>query len=422
MATKIFVGSLPPGTKPEELRHLFEDYGVVVECDVMNRCGFVHMETKEMANTAIAALHSTEFKGQMIVVELGRPKDRKPNADNGRGGHVRSRGAARGGGGRSSGSGGRGGGTGGRDSDTIDASNNRQNFGNNSGRGAPKNKFNQGSGPIRNDHFKQQQRNMPYQRRNDGPGGNSNDGGKFGNHRGKFNSGNASGSRGFGGRGGGDSGPQNFNNWEKQTLDGNAHFDGMNNFNDNEGYGNNFGGNSGGNLGGGFGGNKGIGGQDRRGFALPMGGRGAGQRFGNGNPAFAAGNPVAAFGGSGMQSNIGPPNNSTEGLFSRRNNNGSNGQGNMSARGGFHGGFGNSQGGGNVNSGGRGGFRRGDGVGGNAGGGNNERFSAPNNYNSNFPPLGAQGFGGRGGPARNGRGGGNQRNGPRQNTMPYQRF
>lgn len=92
------MGSLPPGTKPEELRHLFEDYGVVVECDVMNRCGFVHMETKEMANTAITALHASEFKGQMIVVELGRPKDRKTNADNERGGNIRSRGGARGGG------------------------------------------------------------------------------------------------------------------------------------------------------------------------------------------------------------------------------------------------------------------------------------------------------------------------------------
>nr|XP_036224449.1 glycine-rich protein DOT1 [Bactrocera oleae] len=308
----------------------------------------------------------------------------------------------------------------------IDGGNNRQNFGNNSGRGAPKNKFNQGSGPIRNDHFKPQ-RNMPYQRRNDGPSGNSNDAsGMFGgNQRGNFSSGNTSGSRGIG-RGGGDGGQQNFHNWDKPTLDGNSQFGGMSNFNDNEGYGNSFGSNSGANLPGGFGGNKGIGGQgqDRRGFALPMSGRGGGgQRFGTGNPAFGGGNHVGTFGGSGMQNNAGLPNNSTEGLFSRRNNNGSNGHGNnMPARGGFHGGFGNGQGGGNANSGGRGGFRRGDGVGGSGGGGNNERFSAPNNYNSNFPPLGAQGFVGRGGPARGGRSGGNQRNGPRQNPMPYQRF
>lgn len=74
---KVFVGSLPPGCKPEELRHLFTNYGVVVECDIMNRCGFVHLETIEMAEEAIAALNGIEFKGQTIVVEPGRPKDRR---------------------------------------------------------------------------------------------------------------------------------------------------------------------------------------------------------------------------------------------------------------------------------------------------------------------------------------------------------
>lgn len=74
---KVFVGSLPPGCKPEELRHLFTSYGVVVECDIMNRCGFVHLETIEMAEAAISALNGIEFKGQAIVVEPGRPKDRR---------------------------------------------------------------------------------------------------------------------------------------------------------------------------------------------------------------------------------------------------------------------------------------------------------------------------------------------------------
>uniref|UniRef100_A0A1A9W6P4 RRM domain-containing protein n=1 Tax=Glossina brevipalpis TaxID=37001 RepID=A0A1A9W6P4_9MUSC len=75
--TKVFVGSLPTGTKPEELRHLFESYGIVVECDIMNRCGFVHMKNAAMAESAIIALNATEFKGQLIVVEAGRPKERK---------------------------------------------------------------------------------------------------------------------------------------------------------------------------------------------------------------------------------------------------------------------------------------------------------------------------------------------------------
>ncbi|XP_017480832.1 PREDICTED: glycine-rich cell wall structural protein isoform X1 [Rhagoletis zephyria] len=422
--TKIFVGSLPPGTKPEELRHLFEDYGVVVECDVMNRCGFVHMETKEMANTAIAALNATEFKGQMIVVELGRPKDKKPGAvgggnkaQGGRGGNLGSRGggrggSARGGGGRGGGPGNRGGASGGRGGGMMGSAGGRPNF------GGQKNKFGgQGGGPIRNEQFKQQ-RNMPYQRRNpqDGVGGN----GKFGGtQRGNFNDGGAGGSRAFG-RGGGDGGQQqNFPNWEGQQIEGNGHFGGMGNFNDNDGFGNNFGGNMAGNASAGFGGNKGAGGQDRRGFALPTGGRGGGQRFGGGNPG-------GAFGGGGMQNN-GVPQNNIESLFSRRNNNGPNIPGNnMPAQGGFQGGFGNNRPGGPPNAGGRGGFRRGGGGGGGMGGSGNEGFSAPTNYNSNFPPLGTQGGGGRGGGrgggagGRGGRGGGMQRNGPRQNMMPNQ--
>jgi len=70
---KVFVGSLPR-CKPDELRRLFSNYGSVVECDVMNRCAFVHLETTEMADAAIAALNGTVFKGQPIVVEAGRPK------------------------------------------------------------------------------------------------------------------------------------------------------------------------------------------------------------------------------------------------------------------------------------------------------------------------------------------------------------
>ncbi|XP_037947768.1 GATA zinc finger domain-containing protein 14-like isoform X2 [Teleopsis dalmanni] len=73
---KIFVGSLPQGSKPHELRMLFEVYGVVVECDVMNRCGFVHMQTIDMAKNAIAALNDSDFKGQKIIVEEGRPKNK----------------------------------------------------------------------------------------------------------------------------------------------------------------------------------------------------------------------------------------------------------------------------------------------------------------------------------------------------------
>lgn len=49
----------------------------------MNRCGFVHMKNAAMAENAIAALNASEFKGQSIVVEHGRPKERKPLAGGG---------------------------------------------------------------------------------------------------------------------------------------------------------------------------------------------------------------------------------------------------------------------------------------------------------------------------------------------------
>ncbi|XP_019546791.3 uncharacterized protein LOC109417122 [Aedes albopictus] len=77
---KIFVGSLPPSTKPEEVRRLFENYGVVTECDVMNRCAFVHMQTPDMMDNAIQALHNSNFKGVTINVERGRTKDRAPGS------------------------------------------------------------------------------------------------------------------------------------------------------------------------------------------------------------------------------------------------------------------------------------------------------------------------------------------------------
>lgn len=102
---KIFVGSLPPGTKPEEIRAMFENYGVVTECDVMNRCAFVHMQSSDMAENAIAALHNSAFKGATINVEHGRSKN--PGDGGGRGGGGGGGGFR--GGPRGAGGGGRGG-------------------------------------------------------------------------------------------------------------------------------------------------------------------------------------------------------------------------------------------------------------------------------------------------------------------------
>lgn len=147
--TKVFVGSLPPGSKPEDLRALFENYGIVTECDIMNRCGFVHMQTQDMAQNAIEALNNTEFNGQTIVVEQGRMKDRNRQQGGGGGGGPQRGG---GGGGNRGFGGGRGGGP---------------------GRGGP------GSGgPMRNQKFGGGgNRNSPY---GGGGGAGGNFGGGFG--------------------------------------------------------------------------------------------------------------------------------------------------------------------------------------------------------------------------------------------------
>lgn len=53
----------------------------------MNRCGFVHMQSQEMADNAIKNLNNSLFNGANIVVERGRMKDRKPNQGGPQGGN-----------------------------------------------------------------------------------------------------------------------------------------------------------------------------------------------------------------------------------------------------------------------------------------------------------------------------------------------
>jgi len=190
--TKIFVGSLPPSVRPEDLRRLFENYGVVTECDIMNRCGFVHMETAEMAENAIRSLNNSVFKGITISVEAGRMKER---GQKGRTSGV--------GGGRGGNSGfGRGGMRGGRD---------------NFMRNGPRN--NGGGGPTRRDN--RGGRSGPYNRNS----GMSNGGG--------YNQRNGGGSGQFGGNKGG-YGQDRYDNNSSNDIGG----IGNRRFNNNAGGGN----------------------------------------------------------------------------------------------------------------------------------------------------------------------------------------
>ncbi|CAB3367636.1 Hypothetical predicted protein [Cloeon dipterum] len=72
--TKIFVGRLPENADPIELRRLFERYGEVTECDILNRYGFVHMKSEEMALEAIRNLDNYNFMGSQISVEQSTGK------------------------------------------------------------------------------------------------------------------------------------------------------------------------------------------------------------------------------------------------------------------------------------------------------------------------------------------------------------
>ncbi|GLH05725.1 RNA-binding protein lark [Gryllus bimaculatus] len=98
--TKIFVGRLPEEAQSQDLRRLFEQYGVVTECDILNRYGFVHMKTEEMAARAIQELNNAEFMGVQISVEQSTGKKSGRGATRGGFGPMRGRGTMRGGMGR----------------------------------------------------------------------------------------------------------------------------------------------------------------------------------------------------------------------------------------------------------------------------------------------------------------------------------
>lgn len=98
MATKLFVGKLSFNTTDDSLQALFASYGKVVSAVVAtdretNRSkgfGFVEMENQEDAQKAINELDGKSFEDRIIVVNVARPKEDRPqNRDNFRGGFER---------------------------------------------------------------------------------------------------------------------------------------------------------------------------------------------------------------------------------------------------------------------------------------------------------------------------------------------
>ncbi|XP_061462808.1 RNA-binding protein 14-like isoform X1 [Rhineura floridana] len=80
---KIFVGNVPAACTSGELRLLFQEYGSVVECDVVKDYAFVHMEKDEDARAAIEHLNGREVKGKRINVELSNKAHKRGPAGHG---------------------------------------------------------------------------------------------------------------------------------------------------------------------------------------------------------------------------------------------------------------------------------------------------------------------------------------------------
>ena len=82
MASKLYVGSLPFSTTPEQLRDQFGRCGTVVSANVvMDRVsgqsrgfGFVEMSTSAEASAAIAKLDGQPFGGRRLKVAVANPQ------------------------------------------------------------------------------------------------------------------------------------------------------------------------------------------------------------------------------------------------------------------------------------------------------------------------------------------------------------
>lgn len=64
--TKLHVSNLGEGVTSDVLRAKFQEFGTVVECDIVKDYAFVHMERMEDAMEAIDKMDNTAFKGELL--------------------------------------------------------------------------------------------------------------------------------------------------------------------------------------------------------------------------------------------------------------------------------------------------------------------------------------------------------------------
>ncbi|HSX08214.1 MAG TPA: RNA-binding protein [Candidatus Saccharimonadales bacterium] len=93
MATKLFIGKLSFTTTNDSLKAQFAQYGTVVSAQVIidrdtnqsKGFGFVEMEDPAAAQAAINALDGKEFEGRVIVVNVAKPREDRPQNGGGQG-------------------------------------------------------------------------------------------------------------------------------------------------------------------------------------------------------------------------------------------------------------------------------------------------------------------------------------------------
>jgi RNA recognition motif-containing protein len=108
MAKNLYVGNLSYDTTADSLQMAFEEYGEVVQVNVITDrnsgrprgFAFVEMATDEGARAAIAALDGQELDGRTIRVNEAKPREPRQGGDRGgdrggRGGRSGGRGGSR---------------------------------------------------------------------------------------------------------------------------------------------------------------------------------------------------------------------------------------------------------------------------------------------------------------------------------------
>lgn len=79
---KIFIAKLSPRTTADDVKHLFERFGIVSSCKVImdhetnrSKCyGFVEMPNDSEAYVAVVETNEMEFMGSVINVKKSKPQ------------------------------------------------------------------------------------------------------------------------------------------------------------------------------------------------------------------------------------------------------------------------------------------------------------------------------------------------------------